>query len=322
MEKIISPIIPLYVMIPVTAILLIAIIYNLLKNRQAIRRKLFMTIRMIIVLALIFCVNLRIMTPYKETKVNTKNLDVLFVVDNTLSMWADDGLHGNSRMEDVQDTCGRIMESLKGANFGVVQFDNYGQILAPFTQDTTLVEDAFDTMKEPDPDYATGTSLETAYDPMEELLRSSSSKEDRKTVVFFLSDGESNQTESGSDTGEDFSSLADMIDDGAVIGFGTEDGSTMRVNGEYIKNEDGERAVSKLDEDSLKSLADELGVDYLYSSDTEHIDNKTGSILKIVEDIISDSDLVTYADTYYVFLYPLMLMLIIEIYMVMRKRTV
>ena len=80
--------------------------------------------------------------------------------------------------------------------------------------------------------------------------------------------------------------------------------------------------MSKLDEDSLKSLADELGIDYLYSSDTEHIDNKTGSILKIVEDIISDSDLVTYADTYYVFLYPLMLMLIIEIYMVMRKRTV
>lgn len=319
MEKINNPIIPLEIIIPVLGVFIVLLLINLFRDPSVIKRKLFFTIRLFIVIVLIFCVNLRTMVPHKETKINTKNLDVLFVVDNTLSMWADDGVYGDTRMEDTQEICGDIMDDLEGANFGIVQFANFGMVLSPFTQDSSLVKDALSTMAPPDPYYAVGTSFEEAHDTMEELLASSDKKDDRKTIVFFFSDGESTVDEDDIDAA--FSDLADYIDNGAVIGVGTQRGGSMEFEDEYVEDSHGEIAVTKIDEDSLNRIADNLGLDYYYCEEDELIEGKTYDILRIAKDVISDSDLVTYNDTYYIYLYPLLGMLLLEVIIVMRKRT-
>ena len=64
-------------------------------------------------------VNLRIMEKKYNATIEMKNLDVLFVVDTTISMWAEDYNGKNPRMEGVQADAEYIIDELSGSNFGL-----------------------------------------------------------------------------------------------------------------------------------------------------------------------------------------------------------
>ena len=84
---------------------------------------------------------------------------------------------------------------------------------------------------------------------------------DRKTVVFMFSDGE---TTNGS-TLQSFKDLGRLIDNGAVLGYGTENGGAMYYPGRgYIRNNtDGGTALSRIDETTLRQIAGDLSVPYI-----------------------------------------------------------
>ena len=292
-----NPILTNYIVIPVLAVLLVGLLVTVLRRRDKVWSKVLSIGRIILILGLAFLINLRPSVKRYNAEIELKNIDVLFLVDTTISMWAEDYDGGKTRMEGVQATCDYILQELAGSNFALIRFDNRAQILAPFTQDSRSVSDAFSTIKQPDSYYARGSSLNTPMAEMKELLISSSKKEERKTVVFFISDGEitdSSQLES-------YAEMEQYVDGGAVLCFGTKEGGKMQASSGYSRRyvqdpETGEDAISKIDETNLEKIAKDLQVEYMNVHSPEEVGAlmdaiKTGSSIRMEE-----AEMVTYED--------------------------
>lgn len=241
-----------------------------------------------------------------------RNIDVLFAVDTTLSMWAQDYSGTQPRMDGVRNDVSRIMELLPGGSFGLIRFDNRSQILMPFTPDVRSVRDAVNIMLAPAAGYARGSSLAVPYEDMELLLKSSAGKEDKLTILFFISDGEeTNNTEL-----PDFGALKKYISGGAVLGYGTETGGLMNYeNGREVTDPDtGRAAVSTIREDNLKEIAAQLGLDYVHMEKNSDADQTAEDILRACRKIVSEKSRESWRDIYWIFDAVLIGLLAWEVY--------
>jgi len=313
-----KPIIPLFIAVPVLLIVLVLYIFGVCRKSTKIRYKVLGIIRITIIIVLAFLSNLRIMDKKYDAQVEMKNLDVLFVVDTTISMWAQDYGGSHERMEGVQYDAANIIDELSGSNFGLIRFDNRSQILAPFTQDHESVKDAFSTIKEPDINYARGSSLNVCYDDLESLLLSSNQKDERLTILFFISDGEITDES----TLRSFKELEGYVDAGAVLGYGTGTGGVMQYGsyGNYVKDPDtNKNAVSQINEENLKQIASDLDIDYIHMNHYSNVAYLIESIKNGSSLSIEKSDSVSYEDTYYYYVIPLAIMLILELVIFVRK---
>ena len=313
-----KPIIPVVIMVPLLLVVLICFIIGVFRRNIKIRYKVLAILRITIIIVLAFLVNLRIMDKKYNAQVEMKNLDVLFVVDTTISMWAEDYSGKDTRMDAVLEDTEYIIDQLSGSNFGLIRFDNRSQILAPFTQDHETVKDAFSTIKEPDIYYAKGSSLNVSFEDMKSLLESSNMKDERLTILFFISDGEITD---GSEL-QSFSELEELVDAGAVLGYGTDKGGIMEYGkwGSHVQDpETGKDAISKIDEDNLRQIASDLDIEYIHMKSTSNIAYLIESIKNGSSLTVEKSDSVSYEDTYYYYVVPLIIMLIIELVLFIRR---
>ncbi len=302
---IISPIIPIWLMV------IICLIFIILKSKNI--KKYF---RQIIIVILLFIINLRIMYPNKNGKVMETNLDILFVIDNTISMMAEDYKNSETRLDAVKEDCKYIINELSGSNFSVITFDNSSKIVTPLTKDQNITIGAIDSMYAMDKSYAMGSSMNTALEDLEDSLKRADEKKDRNSIVFFISDGEITNDE----TLKSFSSIKKYIVNGAVLGYGTSAGGYMKVKDplyeteEYIKdNEDiNKNAISKIDENNLKKIAKDMDIEYIHMEKKENINSKIKEIKNKEIQSLDNTDKSLYNDTYFIFVIPLAGLLIYE----------
>ena len=316
---IINPIIPIWLMIILCGVFLI------FKRKGA-----FHFIRQIVIVVLLFLINLRIMVPDPDAETVQKKVDVLFVVDNTISMQAlDYGTDNSTRMSAVRTDCAYIMEKLPGAQFSVVSFaDTRAQLLLPYTIDTTNVMWTLNSLKGQASLYATGSDFESVLTYMEELL---DRENDHLQIVFFISDGEMTQTHIYEL--ESHPALKDYIDCGAVLGYGTEKGGKMYAPAfssdeeleelyYYDENYDRQPAFSCIDEENLQTIASDMGVDYVHMTETSQIDATINKVLKEIEtagDSMEEDTIAGYSDTFFYLLIPFLPLLIIDFIYYSRK---
>ena len=262
----IDPIIPIWLM----GILCVGMIF--LKKRSRIAY-----VRQIIAIVLVFLINLRIMVPSDNVSSNTQTLDtyVLFVVDDTISMLARDYDGDTERLTAVKKDCGHIIEELDGAKFAVISFNNNANLVAPFTNNSQYAEDVIDSLYPLEQLYAEGTSMNVSIDVMTDTLKRAREKADGSVVVFFISDGEITNEENL----KSFKSAAKYVDGGAVLGYGTTEGGNMYMKSSYTGQDEliedtssypRKPAVSVIDEDNLKSIADDMDVKYQYERRFKH----------------------------------------------------
>ena len=319
-EMSIQPIFPLGTMLAVFAVLFIATAYLVIKNKTKTGDRIATLARLTVIYVLALVIGIRPVMIETKYEFATKNLDVLFVIDTTISMWAQDYNGKKERMDGVTKDVNYIIDELAGSNFGLVTFDDSPHVLAPFTQDLQYIRDLMDTFESPDSYYAKGSDLSIAYQDIESLLLSSNRKENRKTIVFYISDGE---ITNGKEL-RDFSDLAQYVDAGAVLGYGTATGGKMKENygNSYVYDYSTHKdAVSKLDEENLKKIAEGLGLEYM------NMNNGNSSLVGSVELIKESSKTVIESgdgaevkkDIYFFLAYPLMLMILIEIILVARR---
>lgn len=176
------PIIPIWIMGLICIGLIILII---IKSRKKCG-----LIRQILIIILLFCINIRIMIISPNAKVATNNLDVLFVVDNTLSMLAEDYNGKEKRIDAVRNDCKYIMDELEGARVSIISFNNNAQTIVPYTKDINIANESLEILKTMDNFYARGTSLNVAKSAILKSLKNISENSDRNRIVFFFSDGE------------------------------------------------------------------------------------------------------------------------------------
>ena len=266
----------------------------------------------IIIIILLFIINLRIMIPSNNMEIQNSNLDILFVIDNTISMNALDYNGKNTRLSGVKKDCNYIIDYFPGARYSIITFNNTSKVVTPFTYDSNINKEAIDILEPIDELYAKGSSLNTPIDYISKMLNNS--KNDHAKIIFFISDGEITD-DSRLDS---YRSIRKYISNGAVLGYGTSSGGKMKSNNRYDQTDSyimdyssyGD-AISRIDEDNLKSIANDLNIDYINMNDN-NIDNKLNSIKKYSKSSFKSLDKSNYDDIYYLFVIPILILLLYD----------
>lgn len=224
----------------------------------------------------------------EETQV-TSNTEIIFAVDRTGSMAAEDGPGGSPRLDAVRGDLVSMLEATAGSRYAIVIWDSSSRIELPFTTDGSAVQSFAEVLHQEISEFSDGSSLDRPVPTLLEILQNA--KEQRPQNIRFLvviSDGEITSTQSGDaqNMADAWAALTPYIDGGVVLGYGTEAGGTMRTYraGEGLVETDGEAqyitdpnaepggptnaegeplAVSRADMDTMEKIAGALGVDLL-----------------------------------------------------------
>ena len=256
-----------------------------------------------------------------DAEIRTTNLDVCFAVDTTISMWAKDYDGEQPRMAGVKEDIAEIMEALPGSSFSLIRFDNGAQTLAPYISNTAALEDCVGQIGIPAYSTAEGSSLNTAHDAVGAMLRASEQKSGtRKSILFLMSDGEITD---GSELIR-FSDLESGVDDGAVLGYGTAAGGRMNYPGKgYLQDTGtGAEARSAIDESNLKTVAGDLGINYVsrQQKGSYALSQLLARIRRLSRDTaLQDGDRTGWQETYYYWAGMLALILMGCLYRLLRR---
>ncbi|MBO5087328.1 MAG: VWA domain-containing protein [Lachnospiraceae bacterium] len=307
---IINPIIPIWLMV------IVCILFLCVKRKGKASY-----IRQILIVILLFVINMRIMVRGGDVPTMMPNVDIVFVVDNTLSILAEDyGDNNGRRIDAIKEDCKYITEQFPGASFSVIAFGNNVQQMIPYTTDATMTVETIGTLHGGSQYHANGTSLNAVMESMQKML---DDKRGNYKILFFISDGEIQS----SDPLKSYSGLNKLIDSGAVLGYGTEKGGPMKPVEYYIEeseweyltyyddNFDKQKALSKIDEKNLKSIASDFGVEYIHMTSQSEIHSTIKDLQNKISKIEPTKNMDSkegYEDTYFWFVIPLLLLLVID----------
>lgn len=276
-----KPILPLFVLYLLLAGIAAILVFCLAKKPLRKARNL----RRLAILALIFVAMLRPGISGGSAERDLSNLNIFFVVDNTGSMAAKD-MNGMSeyRYKVMADDMKKIVELFPGSKYAIIALDYNVYQAMPLIDDANTALAYIGSLSPRE-------SVISADSNLSQLLTLTSTRvkqygeryKNRDSLLFFFSDGENINNAPISTPKE----LKQNIVGGAVIGYGTTNGthvgevtvdSTTKAlaisNSVFIKDSSGLEHISKLDEASLKSVADEIGIEYYRrSSSGDKFDN-------------------------------------------------
>ncbi|SMY12189.1 VWA domain-containing protein [Brevibacterium jeotgali] len=195
-------------------------------------------------------------------------LDVFVVVDVTASMVAEDWDGDAPRLDGVEEDVAELVEQAPEARYSLITFAATSQTVLPLTTDDSAMRSALDVLRPEVTLYSSGSSITSARDHLvERLEKAAEDRPDSARIVFYLGDGE----QTSGDEPAPLDGVADLIDGGAVWGYGTSDGGRMQETRGYWNDEETEYitdpstdgpAVSTIDEGNLEDIAADMGVAY------------------------------------------------------------
>lgn len=195
--------------------------------------------------------------------------DVFVLVDTTASIVAEDYDGQRPRLDGVKEDMESLLEQLPGARVSMVTFGSSAAVRVPLTTDHSAFASAIETVGPEVTLYSGGSSVTEARTLLlERLAAAEEQNPDNARLVYYFGDGE----QTARTAPESMSEIAAQIDGGAVFGYGTESGGPMKETQSYYSTRDdgtyitdrttGDRALSVIDEDQLRTIAADLGVDY------------------------------------------------------------
>jgi Ca-activated chloride channel family protein len=210
------------------------------------------------------------------------NLDIVFMVDTTTSMVAEDWEENSltTRLDAVKNDIGLLVDLMPSARYSLIVFDNSGRIQVPFTRDTSALLSAVNGMTPLATRYSTGSEIRVGYPVLDKVLNDAAEDNpDRVSVVFMFTDGE----ETADFPSSVQAGLTAIVDAGKVYGYGSDKGGRMKIqNGYYIANETyvqnpetGEDALSIPDPENLTKIGEDLQLIYEHRSPNEPIQGLT-----------------------------------------------
>lgn len=265
------PILPWWLLAPLMAVATAGIVWQLHRNRSSPAAARDWAARGVL-LALLFAAALRPGVGGAATQAAPADVDVFLVVDTTSSLAAED-FGGEPRLAGVQRDVAAVATGLAGGRFSLITFDAAAVVRLPLTTDAGALAAAAGVLAPEITDYARGSSITAAGPVLAQRLQAArDSHPERLRFVFYLGDGEQTSAAPAGRLGVD----SGLVDGGAVLGYGTADGGRMRTyeggrtgsaGTAYIQDGSaagGGDAVSRIDEDALRSIADTLGVPYVH----------------------------------------------------------
>lgn len=188
-----------------------------------------------------------------EQRVERRGVDVVFVLDTSLSMAATD-VQPN-RFAVAQVLIRRLAQAMPGNRVALVEAEGSGVVMAPLTTDAAVLDLLLDTAQ-PGSLPTPGTILAPALTQAAKLFPESGGK--HRTIVL-LSDGE--------DFGGGLAEVGQQLHEQGivvhVVGVGTPQGSPINLPGgaanELKRDDKGNVVVTHLQEDGLEEIARSTG---------------------------------------------------------------
>ncbi len=211
--------------------------------------------------------------PAEKTTYTSSN-DVFIVLDTTGSVSAEDWNGTNTRLEGMRSDIDQIVEHFAGARFSLITFDAVSLVRVPLTRDTNALVSAMEVVQPEMTLYSHGTTVSEPRELLADTLEAAQEAyPEHRRIVFYLGDGEQTAAEKP----ESFADAGEFTGAGVVLGYGTEQGGKMLANAGLYADDDDEPeyiqdrssspykdAISVIDEDNLRTIAEELGISYAH----------------------------------------------------------
>lgn len=189
----------------------------------------------------------------KLREVKRSGVEIMLAVDVSRSMLAED--FKPNRLERTKNAVSRLVEQLEKDRVGMVVFAGDAFIQLPITSDYVSAKTFIRTIS-PDIVPVQGTSLSKA---IELASRSFSEQSQKSRAIILVSDGESHDD-------DPIAAAQAAKEKGIVIytvGIGTPEGAPISINGEMMKDDEGNMVVTKLSEETLQQIAVLTGGTYV-----------------------------------------------------------
>ena len=258
------PILPLWLYLSIAVLLLAGAVTLLMKGATAARW------RFAALVVLVLVAGARPGLVGASAPVANTELNVYFVVDVTPSVAAEDYNGTSQRLEGMKSDIAALATELAGARFSLISFDSSAKVTLPLTTDATALQTMSEVLTPKSAFISKGSSISVANQLLGQRLGAAAeSHPERPRLVFYLGDGE--QTADAAP--EPFKDNTELIDGGAVLGYGTAGGGKMReysfssdTPGPYILDKAAQYkpAISSIDEKALADIAAELNVPYVH----------------------------------------------------------
>ena len=184
---------------------------------------------------------------------HSRGVEMMLVVDVSNSMMAED--FEPNRLERTKYAIGKLFEGLQQERVGLVVFAGEPKVQLPITSDYRMAQ-AFAKRISPSLVGEQGTAIGRA---LEQAMLSFSSQSEQSRVIVLVTDGENHED----DAVEAARKAAEQGIRIYTIGIGTPEGAPIQIDGDFIKDENGEMVVSKLDEAMLEQIASITGGAYV-----------------------------------------------------------
>ncbi|MEG1865060.1 MAG: VWA domain-containing protein, partial [Alistipes sp.] len=176
----------------------------------------------------------------------TKGIEMMLTVDVSTSMLAED--FKPNRLERTKYAINQLFDGLHQDRVGLIVFAGEPKVQLPITSDFRMAK-AFAKRIDPSLVSVQGTAVGKA---LEQALLSFSgdTEQNHSRVIILITDGENHD--------DDAVAVAQRAAEMGIriftIGIGTPEGAPIQIDGEFIKDENGEMVVSKLGEEMLMQI--------------------------------------------------------------------
>lgn len=270
-------------------------------------------ILLIIVFALLITALAQPQFGAKLREVKREGVEIMLAVDVSRSMLAED--FAPNRLERTKNAVTRLVEQLEKDRVGMVVFAGDAFIQLPITSDYISAKTFINTIS-PDIVPIQGTSLSKAI----ELASLSFSEQSQKSrAIILVSDGESHD--------DDPIAAAQAAKDKGIIiytvGIGTPEGAPISINGEMMKDDQGNMVVTKLSEETLQQIAVLTGGTYVRATNQSvGLDEILKRIKSMEKQEFNSLAFAEYNDQFHYLVALALFLLMIEFIMIDRKNRI
>ncbi len=175
----------------------------------------------------------------------TKGAEIMIVLDVSNSMLAED--YSPNRLERAKLAISRLVDKLRDDRIGLIVFAGNSFVQLPITTDYVSAKmflNSISTESVPVQGTAIGDAINTA-------MRSFSAQSEKSRAIVVITDGENHEDDPVA-AAKQAAELGTRV---FAIGVGSPEGKPIPMDGELLKDKDGEIVVTRLDEKVLQEVA-------------------------------------------------------------------
>jgi len=189
----------------------------------------------------------------------SKGVEVMVALDVSNSMLAED--YSPNRLERSKLAISRLVDKLAGDRIGLVVFAGQAFVQLPITTDYVSAKIFLNTINTSSVPIQ-GTALS---DALMTCAKSFSSQSEKSRAIILITDGEDHE-------GDVMEAARTIAEEGIriyCIGVGSPAGKPIPMNGDLLKDKQGNIVVTRLDEETLREIAGEGNGEYVRAGNSE-----------------------------------------------------